>query len=225
MIFKPELAKLIINGRKTQTRRPIKTAECKYIEGKHYAIQPGRGQKAIDRLLVGSVHRETLGEIDHQSALREGFPGFGEFLEYWANLYGVDIGKLNMEQPVWVISFELYRPENIVRIGKDRVRLLANQHGRKDAGQYVTNAGAAISREPEAIDPAVIAQLPSSLQATQQWAKDRAWFQAAEVEGATLGERLDRVLTESRRVGMDTTGVEWAIDRKVQQLEHRKKAA
>lgn len=225
MIFKPELADLIINGRKTETRRPVKGI-CRYEEGKHYAIQPGRGQKAIDRLLVLSVTQESLGDIDHQAARREGFTDFGEFLDYWANLYNADIGDLDMEQRVWVINFELYRPKPKSKpIGKDKVRLLANQQGRKDAGQYTSHPGAAIVREPEAIDPAIIARLPASLEAGQRWAKDRAWFQAAEVEGATLGERLDKILEESKRVGLDTTGVEWAIDRKVQQLEHRKKAA
>lgn len=45
VIFRPELARKIIRGEKTMTRRPIKPGEttCRYRPGRDYAVQPGRG--------------------------------------------------------------------------------------------------------------------------------------------------------------------------------------
>ena len=132
MIFRPELARLIVSGRKTQTRRPIKDSpyggprkDCPYEPGKHYALCPGRGQKAIDRILIKSVERQTLGDIDHQAALAEGFKSVEEFRDYWRTLYRIpDSRPTPWGTPVWAITFELYRPEPVTIHRRDATRRL-----------------------------------------------------------------------------------------------------
>lgn len=106
MIFRPELAALVASGAKTETRRPVKgDALCRYVVGKDYAVQPGRGQRAIARILVTDVRREALGDLDTVCARREGFTDEWEFFDYWRLLYGT----VDYHMPVWAIGFHLVR--------------------------------------------------------------------------------------------------------------------
>lgn len=103
MIFKPELAQMVLEGRKTVTRRPVKQAPsgglhgdlwlpCRYKPGRTYAIQPGRGKRAVGRIRVLDVRRMELGTPNAHGklvdALREGFSSWEDFREYWTGLYG-----------------------------------------------------------------------------------------------------------------------------------------
>lgn len=107
MIFKPELAKLILQGKKTQTRRVVKytergkTIECRYRAGCVYAVQPGRGSASLGRLTVTEVREECLGDLSLPDARREGFRTRTEFVDYWTVLHGTYDPSLK----VWVISF------------------------------------------------------------------------------------------------------------------------
>lgn len=86
--FKPELAEKVMSGTKTVTRRPVSDnprspwwrERCRYEPGKDYAVQPGRGVKAIGRATVVSVRLERLGDIDGREAEREGFRDLTEFV-------------------------------------------------------------------------------------------------------------------------------------------------
>lgn len=126
MIFSPELADLVRAGRKTVTRRPVKlvpnlqpdgwdgqrdgmaAVPCRYQPGKTYAVQPGRGEKGICRILVKSVEQQILSGLwtrpdRRQEAQREGFTDTCEFRNYWKRLYG----EINGGMLVWRIEFEL----------------------------------------------------------------------------------------------------------------------
>lgn len=103
MIFRPELAKLVLQQRKSQTRRIADGPVCRYEVGKSYAVQPGRGKKAVCRITVTDVHLERLGAISLKDARREGFRTTGEFFDYWRGLHRT----VNESLPVWVISFVL----------------------------------------------------------------------------------------------------------------------
>jgi hypothetical protein len=105
VIFRPELAALILSGEKTVTRRPVTDDHCRYEVGKTYAVQPGRGKHAIGRLRVTNVRRERfdplrLGRIEVQ---REGFRSLSAFLGQWALIYG------RFHEEVWRIEFEVVR--------------------------------------------------------------------------------------------------------------------
>lgn len=122
MIFKPELIEKILAGEKTVTRRPVKLEDdgyggaiflpCRYVPGRTYAFQPGRGQKGVGRIRVLCVGRIPLIRIDANDARREGFRTAGEFRRYWTALYG----SFDPTQPVDRIEFELVEGEQ----GADR---------------------------------------------------------------------------------------------------------
>lgn len=104
MIFRPHLADLVARGLKTETRRPVKgDAPCRYLVGRAYAVQPGRGKRGIARVRIIDVRRERLGQIHGVTARREGFTTGAAFLDYWRDLYG----HVDEEQRVWAIRFEL----------------------------------------------------------------------------------------------------------------------
>jgi hypothetical protein len=139
VIFRSELAKLILQGRKSQTRRVATAKTCRYHTGRSYSVQPGRGKSAVGRITVTDVRLETLGEINLQDARREGFQTRDEFFDYWRDLHG----GVNFDLLVWVISF---------RLGdlSDRPRLLAPTAGGFH-GDYTENVFQAMRDEPEAV--------------------------------------------------------------------------
>ena len=118
MIFAPDLCEKILAGEKTVTRRRVKYDDqgralpCRYKVGKVYAIQPGRGKKAVGRMrvtLVSPYPGEPLGRLSDLQAALEGFQfilGDGDpvaFEDYWRRLYG----SYNPRTMVWRIEFEL----------------------------------------------------------------------------------------------------------------------
>ena len=113
MIFKEEMIDKILVGEKTVTRRPVSYGwthgsvqpkriplPCKYKPGRTYAVQPGRGKKAVGRILILDVQRGELRERPlgcgpiggsqwtEAEARREGFATWEDLAEYWCCLYG-----------------------------------------------------------------------------------------------------------------------------------------
>jgi hypothetical protein len=121
VIFRPEMVEKILAGEKTVTRRPVKfeidttwgqepikrALPSRYIVGKDYAMQPGRGKAAIERILILSVTRCELRPFDvvqrEEEAVREGFETWQAFVNYWVSLYH----RVNFTQLVDRIEFEL----------------------------------------------------------------------------------------------------------------------
>lgn len=108
MIFKPELVEKILAAEKTETRRPVKPgqAKCRYKPWGSYALQPGRGKKAVGRIRMVEIRRERLGDINEEGATREGFENRAAFLAYWKELYG----RVDESQEVWAMRFKLPPP-------------------------------------------------------------------------------------------------------------------
>lgn len=110
--FRPELCRKVLDGTKTETRRPVSenprspwyVGECGLVMGREYAVQPGRGQLAVGRMrLTHPPHQEKLNEITRFGAIREGFPSRVAFFSYYEDLHG----SIDYEQIVWVIRFAL----------------------------------------------------------------------------------------------------------------------
>lgn len=151
MIFCPENCELILAGKKTQTRRLRvpgmngdmlfgdlledenlvkvsaieRNGRMKWEVGHTYAVQPGRGKKAIGRIRITKIRSEHISDITNDDAIAEGvqetrmnyawpwvfnFKGqdyFGNtpreaFCLFWKVFFGGDLTEL-----VWVLDFEL----------------------------------------------------------------------------------------------------------------------
>lgn len=111
MMFKPELAELVMQGRKTQTRRamsdkprsPWSRAGCSLKVGKDYAICPGRGVNSIGRVIVDAVDEVRLGMISSRDAHAEGFESVDAFVAAWKAINGA----FDEDEFVWRIEFHL----------------------------------------------------------------------------------------------------------------------
>ena len=89
MIFKPELAAKVLDGRKTITRRRINPNGVRYHSGRWYKVQPGRGKFHVCHIFVTAVHTQTLGAVSDADAAREGFPVSRlDFIDYWKRING-----------------------------------------------------------------------------------------------------------------------------------------
>lgn len=110
MNFRPELAAKVIAGEKTVTRRqmsdnprsPWFRDQCRLVEGRSYAVCPGRGKNAIGRVRVTSVRWTLLHNIDDDEARREGFADRQDFVEGWTAINGSF-----KDNAVWRIEFEV----------------------------------------------------------------------------------------------------------------------
>lgn len=111
MIFQPKLAHLILEGRKTMTRRPVNGDEDKsrYAVGRTYALERPRRledlsdldqervkrkkvslqrfRETVGRILITDVRREELGAITLEDAIAEGFRTRAAFADYWMRLH------------------------------------------------------------------------------------------------------------------------------------------
>lgn len=110
MIFRPELAKKVLSGEKTATRRRLVHRDgrpIRYHEGRQYAVQPGRGQLHVGHVCVIEVAEEKLSEISQEQACAEGFvkekdaSARWQFMLYWMKLHG----GWDPEEVVAVIRF------------------------------------------------------------------------------------------------------------------------
>lgn len=112
MIFRPELADLVLAGRKTETRRianenprsPWWRERCRYEPGRSYAVQRGRTEPGVARIeVLGVVRQENLGDITPAGANAEGFDSVDAFMAYWRGLHG----RWEPNLRVWVVRFKL----------------------------------------------------------------------------------------------------------------------
>ncbi len=109
------------------TRYRYKPYRVKWQVGRTYAIQPGRGKKAVGRFLLNGLRDERLMDITGEDALAEGFnpiqrtaPGvllipdlkIGKaialkmFFKYWDSLHKPKY-RTDRNPVVWVLTFEL----------------------------------------------------------------------------------------------------------------------
>jgi len=120
MIFQHTLAQ-VIQQRKQQTRRVISPGEVavrgrynkiiavthngrkKWVVGRTYAVQPGRGQAQVARIRITGLNSEYVTRIRTQDAIAEGFDSRADFLQTWTEIHGQ--GGLSCR--VWVVQFEL----------------------------------------------------------------------------------------------------------------------
>lgn len=130
MIFKPGLAKLIVEGRKTATRRvrnknprspwgPERRATAdgreiewiwRYPDGSTFVVNPGRGLRGVAECEVTARRTEGVEFATDEDARQEGFKDRVEFLRVFAKINRIPEGGLL--PVVHVVEFKLLRVED-----------------------------------------------------------------------------------------------------------------
>lgn len=126
----------VLDGKKTQTRRIVKPGEelvgfapgmprisysvikgnhVKWKIGRTYAVQPGRGKKAVGRIRITDIRQERLRNISHDDIEAEGIPHDlydyahehrAAFWQLWDSIYAEPGTRWGDNPVVWVLEFE-----------------------------------------------------------------------------------------------------------------------
>jgi uncharacterized protein YhfF len=141
----------ILEGAKTQTRRAVKEGQhgnrwdidsdiinevvrwrpslkwshwqSVWVVGRTYAVQPGRGKKAVGRIRITKIRRERLGDISAEDIFAEGVGIYNltdgrwypitvlevareEYAKLWDSIYGKGVFERMKDDDVWVLEFE-----------------------------------------------------------------------------------------------------------------------
>lgn len=216
MIFRPELARKIIRGEKTMTRRPIKPGEkhCRYREGRDYAVQPGRGKAESCRILILTVEDQALGDLTYRDARAEGFKTRDEFQAYWAGLHG----HYDPAMPVWAIRFRLHadQPRLLMPIGAGHHDPQANpgidmpaDHG------YTPDHNRSVRDEPEAVDERTQDRFAAQARERERVSRSETWTEARGI----LTAQLDRL--KAAGPGRHAAREIRAIEARIRRLDDR----
>lgn len=108
LLFKPEHVPMILDGRKTQTRRLWKRRRA--VPGStHQASTKMFDPWAVfAKLNVIKVYQERLGSISYRDARAEGYEDCGEYITVFANINGLSPHDARVrDKVVWVVEFRL----------------------------------------------------------------------------------------------------------------------
>jgi hypothetical protein len=112
---------LILDGKKTQTRRIIDAEEKavksdtgeieavlhkgrkKWVVGQSYGVQPSRTAKQVARIRLTRIRQEKVSDISEADVQAEGFNSRAEFYQTWQTLHGEN----SLDWVVWVLDFEV----------------------------------------------------------------------------------------------------------------------
>ena len=102
MLFKSYLIDLILQGKKTQTRR---RGAQRYKPGHVYRCQRHYYDKTGPRIRIKRVWQQMLGDMTEEEARAEGFDTKVGFADAWYDINGV----YRASEEVWAYEFELVR--------------------------------------------------------------------------------------------------------------------
>lgn len=102
MLFKKYHIKLILEGKKTQTRR---TGKRRYKVGRTYRIQRQWFKWTDIKILITRRFEQRLGDISPTDTKKEGYRNIWEFVKAWEEIHGP--GSWNTDQIVTVYEFKV----------------------------------------------------------------------------------------------------------------------
>jgi len=108
MLFKKKHVKLILEGRKTATRRLTGS----YRRGVIYSVQDRLYGRAQCYILIVKKYRQRLGDMSEEDIRKEGCSSREEFIRDWEESYGP--GSYDPDLEVWVYEFKrVEKPRDI----------------------------------------------------------------------------------------------------------------
>jgi len=102
-LFKRKHVELILQGRKTQTRR-IHSHEWKL--GRVYGVRDKLFGKPVARIMVIRKFRQRLGDISLEDVRKEGYSSLEEFQRAWEEVHGPGGWKPDLIVTVYEFKLE-----------------------------------------------------------------------------------------------------------------------
>lgn len=99
MLFKPEHVPMILNCKKTMTRRIWKKPRA--LIGSIHQARTELFGKPFAYLKILNVQKQRLQSINHEDIIKEGYKTFESFYDKWVEING----NWNIYQEVYVIEF------------------------------------------------------------------------------------------------------------------------
>jgi hypothetical protein len=112
-IFKPKHLNLILQGKKTQTRR---ISRYRLKIGKAYAVRSKMLEPAQARIVITRAWRQQLRDLTPEDVRKEGFTSFTEFRQAWIDIYS----SWNPDQIVTAYEFRLLTQKQKHRSRRNR---------------------------------------------------------------------------------------------------------
>jgi hypothetical protein len=111
LMFREPLARQVMDGTKTQTRRKLSDnpnspwwrERCAHEAGSRHAVCPGRGVNGIGFVVLDDVTVVRLGHITHDGAIAEGFADVRAFMQAWEQINGT----WDPRERVWLLRFHV----------------------------------------------------------------------------------------------------------------------
>ena len=119
-IFKPKHLNLILQGKKTQTRR---ISRYRLKIGKAYAARSKMLEPEQARIVIIRAWRQQLRNLTPEDIRKEGFNNFTEFRQAWKEIYGT----WNPDQIVTAYEFRLLTRKQKHRSRRNRPSRLGVQ--------------------------------------------------------------------------------------------------
>ncbi len=104
LLFKPKHEAMILEKRKTQTRRTWAKSRC--LEGSTHQARLKLFGEPFARLKILRVWRERLGSISDTDSRAEGYRNRWDFIRAWRSIYG----EWDEDLEVWAVEFEVVVP-------------------------------------------------------------------------------------------------------------------
>lgn len=108
MMFKKAMADLVLQRKKTQTRRLPSHSSKVYREGSIQPIQFNYHDKAVGHIKILETFMQPLNQMTEDDAKAEGFNNWYEFMAYLRRINGEAIPETEV---VRVYKFELVDPK------------------------------------------------------------------------------------------------------------------
>jgi len=108
MIFTLEHCEMILAGKKTQTRRIARPfAKRGWAMDRSYAVQPGRGKRAVAYIAFRCMYSQQLQDITDDDVRAEGYETREAFAAVWDRINAKRGYPWASNPWVWVIEFRL----------------------------------------------------------------------------------------------------------------------
>ena len=101
LLFQKRFIPLILDGSKTQTRRPLYENNIKV--GDILALRAPWSRKTYGLIDIVRVYEHPIGEITEEEVEREGFKSLAEFKKAWGRIYG----DINGREVIRVYEFRV----------------------------------------------------------------------------------------------------------------------